>query len=84
MSLKRLPPPTIVLGLLCLMYLITYVNRQNLATAGADISRDLHLSKSQLGQVLGDVRRSPTRSSRFSAAGLATSGAPGARCSSAG
>jgi MFS family permease len=53
MPLKRLPPPTIVLGLLCLMYLITYVNRQNLATAGADISRDLHLSKSQLGQVLG-------------------------------
>jgi MFS family permease len=53
MSLKRPSPPTIVLGLLCLMYLITYVNRQNLATAGGDISVDLHLSKSQLGQVLG-------------------------------
>ena len=53
MPLKRLQAPTIVLGLLCLMYLITYVNRQNLATAGADISLDLHLSKGQLGKVLG-------------------------------
>ena len=53
MRLKRPSAPTIVLGLLCLMYLITYVNRQNLATAGGDIRRDLHLSLSQLGKVLG-------------------------------
>jgi sugar phosphate permease len=52
MRLKRPSAPTIVLGLLCLMYLITYVNRQNLATAGGDISRDLHLSRSQLGKIL--------------------------------
>jgi len=52
MSLKRLNAPTTVLGLLCLMYLITYVARQNLATAGGDIRKDLGLSNSQLGQVL--------------------------------
>ena len=52
MRLKRPSAPSIVLGLLCLMYLITYVNRQNLATAGGDIRRDLHLSNSQLGQIL--------------------------------
>ena len=49
MSLKRPSAPTIVLGLLCLMYLITYVARQNLATAGGDISKDLGLTNSQLG-----------------------------------
>ena len=53
MSLKRPSAPTIVLGLLCVMYLITYVARQNLATAGGDISKDLGLSNSQLGKILG-------------------------------
>jgi MFS family permease len=53
MSRKRIPAPAIVLGLLCLMYLITYVARQNLATAGDAIQKDLGLSNSQLGQVLG-------------------------------
>ena len=53
MSLKRPSSPTIVLGLLCLMYLITYIARQNLATAGGDIRKDLGLSNSQLGQVIG-------------------------------
>ncbi len=55
-SLKRsafLPAPSLVLGLLCLMYFITYVNRQNMATAGADIIRDLHLTRGQLGKVIG-------------------------------
>ncbi len=42
---------TIVLGLLCLMYLITYVDRVNIATAAADIQRELHLSNTQLGLV---------------------------------
>ena len=50
---KRIPAPAIVLGLLCLMYLITYVARQNLATAGGDIRKDLGLTNSQLGQVIG-------------------------------
>jgi MFS family permease len=49
---RRVSAPTIVLGLLCLMYLITYIARQNLATAGGDIRKDLHLSNSQLGQIL--------------------------------
>jgi MFS family permease len=56
MPLKRsglFPAPSIVLGLLCLMYFITYVNRQNMATAGSDIIRDLHLTRGQLGQVIG-------------------------------
>jgi hypothetical protein len=71
MPLKRstlFPAPSIVLGLLCLMYFITYVNRQNMATAGGDIIRDLHL----------------TRSSRLSGAGWAIAGARAERCSSAG
>ena len=45
MTLKRpgfLPAPSVVLGLLCLMYFITYVNRQNMATAGSDIIRHAH------------------------------------------
>ena len=53
MRLKRPKAPSIVLGLLCLMYLITYVARQNLATAGGDIRHDLGLTNSQLGQVIG-------------------------------
>jgi len=52
MPRKRLPATTVVLAMLCLMYLITYVARQNLATAGGDIRRDLGLSNSQLGQIL--------------------------------
>jgi hypothetical protein len=56
MPLKRpslIPAPSVVLGLLCLMYFITYVNRQNMATAGGDIIRDLHLTRGQLGKVIG-------------------------------
>src|SRR5262252_9215766 len=53
MSRRRIPAPTVVLGLLCLMYLITYVARQNLATAGGAISKDLHFSNGQLGLILG-------------------------------
>ena len=40
-----------VLGLLCAMYLITYVDRVNVATAASDIRRDLSLSNTQLGFV---------------------------------
>jgi sugar phosphate permease len=38
-----------VLGLLCLMYLITYVDRVNVATAATDIRKELGLSNTQLG-----------------------------------
>ena len=40
-----------VLGLLCLMYLITYVDRVNIATAAGEIKRELALSNTQLGFV---------------------------------
>src|SRR5437867_3493611 len=42
----------IVLGLLCLMYLITYVDRVNIATAASSIRKELALSNTQLGFVL--------------------------------
>src|SRR5947207_13678349 len=53
MSRKRIPAPAILLGLMCILYLITYVARQNLATAGGDIRKELGLTNSQLGQVIG-------------------------------
>jgi sugar phosphate permease len=48
---KRVTPSTIVLGLLCVMYLITYVDRVNIATAAGEIRRELSLSNTQLGLV---------------------------------
>jgi MFS family permease len=56
MPLKRsgfMSAPSVVLGLLCLMYFITYVNRQNMATAGDSIIHDLNLTAGQLGKVIG-------------------------------
>jgi sugar phosphate permease len=52
MTRSRLRPTTVVLGLLCLMYLITYIDRVNLATAASEIRRELGLSNTQLGFVL--------------------------------
>src|SRR5260370_36477573 len=49
---KRFNGPTastVVLGLLCAMYLITYVDRVNISTAANDIQRELGLSNTQLG-----------------------------------
>jgi len=43
---------TTVLGLLCVMYLITYMDRVNIATAGPAIQKDLGLSTIQLGHIL--------------------------------
>jgi sugar phosphate permease len=51
MRLRRPTASDIVLALLCAMYLITYVDRVNIATAASDIRRDLHLSNTQLGFV---------------------------------
>jgi sugar phosphate permease len=50
-AVKRPGTPTIVLALLCLMYLITYVDRVNIATAASEIRRELGLSATQLGVV---------------------------------
>src|SRR5262249_34151545 len=49
--IRRPKPTAIVLSLLCLMYLITYVDRVNVATAGSEIRRELSLTNTQLGLV---------------------------------
>ena len=49
--MKRATPAGIVLFLLCLMYLITYIDRVNVATAASEIRRELSLSNTQLGLV---------------------------------
>lgn len=41
----------IVLSLLCVMYFITYIDRINVATAAANIQKDLHFSNTQLGLI---------------------------------
>ncbi len=51
MRRKRPSASTIVLALLCAMYLITYVDRVNVATAAPAFRRDLGLSNTQLGLV---------------------------------
>src|SRR5207244_13190150 len=48
---RRLGASSIVLGLLCVMYLITYVDRVNIATAAPAIRRELSLSNTELGHV---------------------------------
>jgi sugar phosphate permease len=45
--------PAIVLGLLCAMYFITYVDRVNIATAATAIKTDFGLNNTELGRVLG-------------------------------
>ncbi len=52
MTNRRLPPTTVVLGLLCAMYLVTYIDRVNVATAAGAIQRELRLSNTTLGLVL--------------------------------
>jgi MFS family permease len=46
---KLLTAPRIVLGLLCVMYFLTYVDRVNIATAASDIQKEFGLSKTQYG-----------------------------------
>ncbi len=52
MRVRRPTASEAVLGLLCLMYLITYVDRVNVATAANEIKRELTLSNTQLAFVL--------------------------------
>jgi sugar phosphate permease len=52
MNSSRFRPTAVVLGLLCLMYLITYVDRVNIATAAGAIQRELSLTNTRLGLVL--------------------------------
>jgi MFS family permease len=50
--LQRPKPTTVVLGLLCVMYLITYVDRVNISTSANLIRQELKLTNAQLGFVL--------------------------------
>src|SRR3979490_1811248 len=52
MQLTRPKATQVVLGLLCVMYLITDVDRVNLATAAPAIRKELSVSNTQLGLVL--------------------------------
>src|SRR5712671_4142302 len=47
----RLKATHVVLGMLCLMYLITYIDRVNIGTAASEIQKELGLSNTQLGLV---------------------------------
>ena len=49
---KRVSATNGVLGLLCVMYFITYLDRVNIATAGAVIIQDLGMSNTQFGLIL--------------------------------
>ena len=69
-------------GLLCLMYLITYVDRVNIATAASDIRSELGLSNTQLGFVQSAFAY-PYLLFRCSAAGSAIGSARAERCSCA-
>jgi MFS family permease len=51
LPVRRSKAPEIVLGLLCLMYFLTYVDRVNVATAAGDIKKEFGLSNTQLGLV---------------------------------
>jgi hypothetical protein len=48
---KRLRTSQIVLGLLCLMYFITYLDRVNVSTAAAGFAKDFNLNKTEIGLV---------------------------------
>jgi MFS family permease len=41
----------VVLGMLCVMYFITYIDRVNISTAASEIQKDLSLTNTQLGFV---------------------------------
>ena len=51
MRLRKPAATEIVLGLLCLMYLITYIDRTNAATAAGEIRRELNLTATQWGAI---------------------------------
>jgi MFS family permease len=49
--MKRVHTSQIVLGLLCLMYFITYLDRVNVSTAAAGFTKDFNLNKTEIGLV---------------------------------
>src|SRR5258708_2111005 len=50
-SAKVFSASTIVLSLICLMYGITYIDRNNVSTVASIFERDLHLTNMQIGLV---------------------------------
>ncbi len=52
-ALAAVGAPTVVLGLLCAMYFITYLDRVNMATAATAIQTEFKLTKTELGVGLG-------------------------------
>jgi MFS family permease len=49
--MKRFRVTHIVLGLLCLMYFITYLDRVNVSTAAVGFARDFNFNKTEIGLV---------------------------------
>jgi MFS family permease len=49
--MKQLRVTHIVLGLLCLMYFITYLDRVNVSTAAAGFAQDFNFNKTEIGLV---------------------------------
>src|SRR5882757_723770 len=49
MSAKAFSASTIVLFLICLMYGINYIDRNNVSTVASIFERDLHLTNTQIG-----------------------------------
>jgi len=49
MSAKAFSASTIVPFLICLMYGITYIDRNNVSTVASIFERDLHLTNTQIG-----------------------------------
>ncbi len=49
--MKRLPITHLVLALLCLMYLLTYLDRVNVSTAAAGFAKDFKLNSTEIGLV---------------------------------
>src|SRR5260370_5379211 len=50
-SFRLFSASSIVLFLLCLMYLLTYIDRVNVSTASNVFEKELHLDKTQVGFV---------------------------------
>jgi MFS family permease len=49
--MKRFRATSVVLGMLCLMYFITYLDRVNVSTAADGFAQEFHFSKTQIGLV---------------------------------
>ncbi|MDR3383068.1 MFS transporter [Cupriavidus basilensis] len=49
--MKRLRATSVVLGMLCIIYFITYLDRVNVSTAAAGFGQEFNLSKTEIGLV---------------------------------